>query len=235
MASAIRLVIAKRDCAIALRVSKARSTVALPRGVAFALLNDDGLEEPLVTTPDVLGRHELQRDTEGRAVGRVGAKLGPRDDDVKPQARAAQSARPLLVRRSVGRGRLQRRRLSHRPCEVPIVALTGVDLLLLDDFAFEAMSKEESIDVYPLLLERTGRASMLVTSNGDTAEWLAMLDVLLAQSAVDRFKNTADHFVIEGESYRPRLKPTLDATNPLPASPAPKMRLHPRARARRRR
>ena len=35
-------------------------------------------------------------------------------------------------------------------------------------------------------------------------------DVLLAQSAVDRFKNAAFDFVIEGESYRPRHKPKLD-------------------------
>ncbi|MBN9160612.1 MAG: hypothetical protein BGO98_18610 [Myxococcales bacterium 68-20] len=33
---------------------------------------------------------------------------------------------------------------------------------------------------------------MIVTSNRDTAEWLAMFDdVLLAQSAVDRFRNSA--------------------------------------------
>ena len=67
------------------------------------------------------------------------------------------------------------------------------------------MSKEESRDVYQLFLERTGRGSMIVTSNRDTAEWLAMFDdVLLAQSAVDRFKNAAYDFVIEGESYRPQ-------------------------------
>ncbi len=98
------------------------------------------------------------------------------------------------------------------------------------------MSKEESKDVYQLFLERTGRASMIVTSNRDTAEWLAMFDdVLLAQSAVDRFKNSAYDFVIEGESYRARLKPTIDAATPPPDSPAMKQKLHPRARARRRR
>jgi DNA replication protein DnaC len=120
--------------------------------------------------------------------------------------------------------------------EAEMVELTSVDLLLLDDFALEAMSKEESKDVYQLFLERTGRASIVVTSNRDTAEWLGMFDdVLLAQSAVDRFKNTAYDFVIEGESYRPRLKPKLDAADPPPPSPAPKTHLHPRARARRRR
>ena len=120
--------------------------------------------------------------------------------------------------------------------DAEMIALTSVDLLILDDFAFEPMSKEESRDVYQLFLERTGRASMIVTSNRDTAEWLAMFDdVLLAQSAVDRFKNAAYDFVIEGESYRPRLKPKLDAADPPPASPSPKPRTNPRSRSRRRR
>jgi DNA replication protein DnaC len=117
--------------------------------------------------------------------------------------------------------------------EAEMVTLTTVDLLILDDFALEAMSKEESRDVYQLFLERTGRASMIVTSNRDTAEWLAMFDdVLLAQSAVDRFKNAAFDFVIEGESYRPRLKPRLDeheaasppARNKPPVNPRSKRR-----------
>ena len=117
--------------------------------------------------------------------------------------------------------------------EAEMVSLTSTDLLILDDFALEPMSKEESKDVYQLFLERTGRASMIVTSNRDTAEWLAMFDdVLLAQSAVDRFKNAAYDFVIEGESYRPRLKPTLDTTASAPAAPAGKPRAHPRARRR---
>ncbi len=112
-----------------------------------------------------------------------------------------------------------------------MLALTTVDLLLLDDFALEAMSKEESKDVYQLFLERTGRASMIVTSNRDTAEWLGMFDdMLLAQSAVDRFKNAAYDFVIEGESYRPRLKPKLDEKDSPPPAPAAKPRVHPRAR-----
>ena len=120
--------------------------------------------------------------------------------------------------------------------DAEMIALTTVDLLILDDFAIETMAKEESKDVYQLFLERTGAASMIVTSNRDTSEWLAMFDdMLLAQSAVDRFKNAAYDFVIEGESYRPRLKPKLDAADVPPPSPAPKRKVHPRARARRRR
>lgn len=117
--------------------------------------------------------------------------------------------------------------------EAEMIALTSVDLLILDDFGLEPMSKEESRDVYQLFLERTGRASMIVTSNRDTSEWLAMFDdVLLAQSAVDRFKNAAFDFIIEGESYRGRLKPTLDPKDPPPVAPVPKAKVHPRARRR---
>jgi DNA replication protein DnaC len=115
-----------------------------------------------------------------------------------------------------------------------MVALTSVDLLVIDDFALEPMSKEESKDVYQLFLERTGRASMIVTSNRDTAEWLAMFDdMLLAQSAVDRFKNSAFDFVIEGESYRPRLKPALAPDAPAPPAPRDKPPAIPRSKKRR--
>jgi hypothetical protein len=57
-------------------------------------------------------------------------------------------------------------------------------------------------------------------------------DMLLAQSAVDRFENAAFDFIIEGESYRPRLKPTLDAADTPPPAPANKTGPHPRSRRR---
>lgn len=118
--------------------------------------------------------------------------------------------------------------------DAEMTALVSVDLLIVDDFALEPMSKDESRDVYQLFLERTGRASMIITSNRDTAEWISMFDdMLLAQSAVDRFKNSAYDLVVEGESYRPRQKPKLDDAGPPPA-PSQKPRVHPRSRARRR-
>ena len=107
--------------------------------------------------------------------------------------------------------------------DAEMAALTSVDLLILDDFALEAMSKDESKDVYQLFIERTGHSSMIITSNRDTAEWLSMFDdVLLAQSAVDRFKNNAYDLVIDGESYRARLKPKIE-DQPPPSAPVRKV------------
>jgi DNA replication protein DnaC len=89
--------------------------------------------------------------------------------------------------------------------------LSTVDLLIVDDFGLEPMTRDESRDVYQLFVERNARAATVVTSNRDTSEWLAVFDdTLLAQSAVDRFRNNAYDLVIDGESYRSRLKPVVE-------------------------
>ena len=107
--------------------------------------------------------------------------------------------------------------------EALMTELTTIDLLIVDDFALEPMTRDESRDVYQLILERNGRASTIVTSNRDPSEWIATFDdVLLAQGAVDRFVNAAYDLVVEGESYRPRLKPQVCAEDPPPAAPVTK-------------
>jgi DNA replication protein DnaC len=51
---------------------------------------------------------------------------------------------------------------------------------------------------------------MIVTSNRGPDEWLATFaDPIRAQAAIDRFTSNAYDLVIEGESYRRRLKPSL--------------------------
>lgn len=114
--------------------------------------------------------------------------------------------------------------------------LTTVDLLIIDDFALEPMTRDESRDVYQLFVERNSRFPTIITSNRDTAEWLATFDdTMLAQSAVDRFKNNAYDLVIDGESYRARLKPKIEEAPP-PSAPVKKVpspgrrRLTPRTR-----
>ena len=115
--------------------------------------------------------------------------------------------------------RLKQSRLDNSR-EALIAELSSIDLLIVDDFALEPMSRDESRDVYQLIVERTGRAPTIVTSNRDTAEWLAAFDeTLLAQSAVDRFIHNAYDLIIEGESYRARLKPRLRDDDPPPSTP----------------
>ena len=116
--------------------------------------------------------------------------------------------------------------------EAVMTQLATVDVLLVDDFALEPMSRDESRDIYQLFVERNARLSTVVTSNRDTAEWIAAFDdALLAQSAVDRFKNNAFDLVVDGESYRSRLKPDIDKLPPPPSAPVKKVPVHPRTKA----
>lgn len=96
--------------------------------------------------------------------------------------------------------------------ETELRKLLAVDLLILDDFCLDAMDVQESRDAYEILTERHRSGSVVVTSNRGPDEWLsAFADPLRAQGAIDRFTNNAYDLVIEGESYRSRLKPTLAA------------------------
>ena len=132
--------------------------------------------------------------------------------------------------------RLKQSRLDNSRDAV-MTELATIDLLIIDDFALEPMTREESRDVYQLFVERNARLPTIITSNRDTAEWLATFDdTLLAQSAVDRFKNNAYDLVIDGDSYRARLKPKIEQAEPPPSAPVKKVptsgrrRLTPRTR-----
>jgi DNA replication protein DnaC len=105
---------------------------------------------------------------------------------------------------------LRHARLDHSH-ETELRKRLAVDLLLIDDFGIEAMTPEESRDIYTLMTERHRRASMIVISNRGPDEWLATFaDPVRAQAAIDRFTSNSYDLVIEGESYRPRQKPTFD-------------------------
>ena len=96
--------------------------------------------------------------------------------------------------------------------EAELRKLLAVDLLVLDDFAIDVLDPMESRDLYDILTERHRAGSIIVTSNRGPEEWLATFaDPVRAQSAIDRFTSNAYDLVIEGESYRSRLKPRLSA------------------------
>ncbi len=98
--------------------------------------------------------------------------------------------------------------------------LIGVDLLIVDDFGLDAMDAIESRDAFEIFTERHRAGSMIVTSNRGPDEWLATFaDPVRGQAAVDRFTSNAYDFVIEGESYRPRQKPTVKSDTERVAPP----------------
>ena len=106
--------------------------------------------------------------------------------------------------------------------EAELRRLLAVDLLIVDDFGLDAMDHTESRDTYDLLTERHRAGSIVVTSNRGPDEWLATFaDPVRAQSAIDRFTSNSYDLVIEGESYRSRLKPSISrATSEIHVTPS---------------
>ena len=110
--------------------------------------------------------------------------------------------------------------------------LIRVDLLIVDDFALQALDALDTADVYELIVERHRASATIVTSNREPVEWLGyMADPLLAQSAIDRLQSAAHELVLDGESYRQRQKPTVtnvtgDALDP--STPTPRSSRHRR-------
>ena len=97
--------------------------------------------------------------------------------------------------------------------DTEIRKLLRVELLILDDFALQALDALDTADVYELIVERHRSAATVVTSNREPIEWLSLMaDPLLAQSAIDRLQSAAYELVIDGESYRRRQKPGLTAS-----------------------
>jgi DNA replication protein DnaC len=107
------------------------------------------------------------------------------------------------------RKKLRHARMDHTQ-EAEMRKLLSVDLLILDDFGLDTMEVSESREAYELFTERHRAGSMIVTSNRGPDEWLGTFaDPVRAQSALDRFTSKSYDLVIEGESYRKRLKPRV--------------------------
>jgi hypothetical protein len=70
------------------------------------------------------------------------------------------------------------------------------------------LTAQQSSDLYDVIIGRHRQSSLLMTSNRDIAEWVALFDdPILANSALDRLAHRSQQLVIEGESYRKRTSP----------------------------
>jgi len=89
-----------------------------------------------------------------------------------------------------------------------LIKLISPELLIIDDFGLQKLTDEQSGDFYEVVIERYGKASIVITSNRDVDEWMGLFDdPIMANSALDRIAHNAHQLVIEGESYRRKKDP----------------------------
>jgi DNA replication protein DnaC len=82
------------------------------------------------------------------------------------------------------------------------------DLLILDDFAMRDFTPPQAEDLYELVAEYAGYASLVVTSNRSPQDWYPLFpNPVLAESALDRLVNAAYLVTLTGQSYRRKLRP----------------------------
>jgi len=82
------------------------------------------------------------------------------------------------------------------------------DLLIVDDFGLRKLTIEQADDFYDVVTERHLAGSMIVTSNRDLREWVALFpDPVLGNSAMDRLAHNAHQVVIKGPSFRKEMGP----------------------------
>jgi len=110
--------------------------------------------------------------------------------------------------------------------------LLSPDLLIVDDFGLRRLDAIQSNDIYEVILERHRRASTIFTSNRSVEEWVGLFDdPILAQSALDRLAHNAYQVVMEGDSYRRRLRPGQIPAETLAQSTQPRRQGGRRRRA----
>jgi len=81
--------------------------------------------------------------------------------------------------------------------------LTGVDLLIIDDFCLKPLKANQDEDFHDIVAERYERKSTIVTSNLDVPEWTdAFPNRILGAATIDRLRHGAYKVVLEGKSYR---------------------------------
>ena len=89
------------------------------------------------------------------------------------------------------------------------------NLLIIDDFGLSPLNSIQAEDFYEIVTERHLKSSIIITSNRPPPDWVPLFpDPVMANSALDRLAHHAHHLIMEGESYRRKLRPKT--STPLP-------------------
>jgi DNA replication protein DnaC len=80
-------------------------------------------------------------------------------------------------------------------------------VLIFDDFAMRDFTLAQADDLYELVTERAGKASIF-TANRQASDWYSLFpNPVVAESILDRIVNSAHHVFMDGKSYRPNKRP----------------------------
>lgn len=109
-----------------------------------------------------------------------------------------------------------------------LAAWARIDLLVLDDFAMQALSSQQSADLLEVIEDRAQRRSTIVTSQLPVKQWHEALgDATIADAIMDRLVHNAHRIELRGhESFRdPKRSATTVSTaaadDSRPRHPAP--------------
>ena len=84
-------------------------------------------------------------------------------------------------------------------------SLTGVQLLILDDWGLEPLDAGTRHDLYEIIEERYGRRSTILTSQIPVDKWHAVIgDATYADAILDRLVHNAYRIDLAGDSLRRR-------------------------------
>ena len=86
--------------------------------------------------------------------------------------------------------------------------LSTPDLLIIDDFGLSALTLTQAEDFYELVAERHLKSSFIITSNRKVEAWVDLFpDPAMGNAVVDRLTNQSYHVILEGDSYRRKMRP----------------------------
>jgi DNA replication protein DnaC len=91
-------------------------------------------------------------------------------------------------------------------------AITGVKLLILDDWGLEPLGPEQRRDLLEIVEERYGRGATLITSQLPVDRWHGLIgEPTLADAILDRVIHSAHRLQLRGDSLRKKAAQAIAA------------------------